>query len=334
MGRQLLVAGTYCGPTAFGTNQLTTADGESNAGFLAKCDSNGNFLWATQTTANNNASWTSVTVDSTGNAYVCGVTPSSKGFLKKYDANGNSLWQLTPTSSGYARSYGTAVDRSNRVALVTWATGRIAFDAFSYTNIGGNDIFVGQVYEQIPPVFVTQPISSPAGFLAGTPNTFTCSTRSLYPVAYQWQFNGTNIAGATTTSLIISNAQTSDAGLYQVIASNEYGATTSTVVNLTIYFTLNLIIDGTGSVATAPNGAVAEPGNLLCYSNNSVVTLTAVTNPAFAFTGWSGDVFSASNPITIPVTTNLYIVARFSDSTTNIIITTWTTSHCLAVPGR
>jgi hypothetical protein len=54
------------------------------------------------------------------------------------------------------------------------------------------------------------------------------------PVTYQWQFNGTNLPGATNYFLQLVNVQTNQAGPYRVIASNASGSTTSRVAMLTI----------------------------------------------------------------------------------------------------
>ncbi|HEY3852833.1 MAG TPA: choice-of-anchor tandem repeat GloVer-containing protein [Verrucomicrobiae bacterium] len=54
----------------------------------------------------------------------------------------------------------------------------------------------------------------------GSNATFTVGATGSTPLYYYWQFNGTNIAGATTSSLTITNAQSAVTGLYNVIVSN------------------------------------------------------------------------------------------------------------------
>jgi hypothetical protein len=46
-------------------------------------------------------------------------------------------------------------------------------------------------------------------------------------LTYQWRFNGTNLAGATQTSLVLTNLQLSDSGLYSVEVSNVLGRASS-----------------------------------------------------------------------------------------------------------
>jgi hypothetical protein len=169
------------------------------------------------------------------------------------------------------------------------------------------------VSEQVPPVILTQPQSSPSGFLSGGNYAFSTSTRSVYPVTYQWQYDGTNIMGATNSSLTITNVQIVNQGAYDVIASSFYGSNTSSVANLTVYFTITLIVNGTGNVSINPSGVSSYPGD-------SIVTLFAATNLADPFIGWSGDVSGTNYTISTLITTNLYISASFADSVTNIII--------------
>ena len=63
---------------------------------------------------------------------------------------------------------------------------------------------------------------------------------ALYAASYQWQFNGGNLAdngritGTHGPVLTIPGAQTTDAGSYQVVMTNSYGATNSVVVTLSV----------------------------------------------------------------------------------------------------
>jgi hypothetical protein len=51
---------------------------------------------------------------------------------------------------------------------------------------------------------------------------------------YQWNFNGTAIAGANGRSLSVSSVRTSDAGSYTVTVTNSLGVVTSTAATLTV----------------------------------------------------------------------------------------------------
>src|ERR1019366_8451579 len=65
-----------------------------------------------------------------------------------------------------------------------------------------------------PPTIITQPASLAVS--AGATVAFTVTAVGTPPLSYQWQFSGTNIAGATGTSLTLSNVQSAQAGSYAV----------------------------------------------------------------------------------------------------------------------
>src|SRR5262249_52033981 len=43
-------------------------------------------------------------------------------------------------------------------------------------------------------------------------------------LGYQWTYNGNNVAGATSSSLTLSNLQATNSGVYALWASNGYGS--------------------------------------------------------------------------------------------------------------
>jgi hypothetical protein len=75
------------------------------------------------------------------------------------------------------------------------------------------------------PFIVTQPTNQAA--VLGSTATFTVMAGGTAPLSYRWRFNGTNIAGATNTSLAIVNAQFTSAGTYSVLVTNACGFVTS-----------------------------------------------------------------------------------------------------------
>jgi Leucine-rich repeat (LRR) protein len=68
----------------------------------------------------------------------------------------------------------------------------------------------------------------------GSNASFTVSATGLTPLSYQWQFNGTNISGATATTLTLNNVQPTNAGNYTVAVTNKLSAVTSGVAALTV----------------------------------------------------------------------------------------------------
>jgi hypothetical protein len=106
---------------------------------------------------------------------------------------------------------------------------------------------------------VTLPPSSQST-IAGSSVTFTASATGTPTPTLQWTFNGAAIAGATATTLVVTNVQTANAGTYRVTATNSAGATDS--VAAVLGFSSNLKSTGTvsevGSNITHPNGNIYD----------------------------------------------------------------------------
>ncbi len=96
--------------------------------------------------------------------------------------------------------------------------------------VNGNHL--GVFAQSLAPVILTQP--QPQTLPIGSNATFTVFAGGTTPLRYQWRFNGTNLAGATRTSLTVSNLITAHAGNYSVVVSNATSVTPSSNALLTI----------------------------------------------------------------------------------------------------
>ena len=84
----------------------------------------------------------------------------------------------------------------------------------------------------LPAGIAVQP--SDATVRMGSNATFSVTATGTPLLSYQWQFDGADIAGATTSSLTIPNAQPSNAGPYAVLVTNLYGTAISSSASLTV----------------------------------------------------------------------------------------------------
>ena len=107
-----------------------------------------------------------------------------------------------------------------------------------------------------PPVITTQPASQTV--VQGTQVTFCVTATGTAPLTYQWKFNGTGISGATSSSYIITSAQTANAGSYSVVVANIAGSVTSSSATLTV---------------TVPPSITAQPLSQ-CVDERDAVTLS------------------------------------------------------------
>ncbi len=96
--------------------------------------------------------------------------------------------------------------------------------AFTLTSVSTNPLIAS---------FYQNPSSQT--LLVGTNATFTAFADGNGPITYQWFYNtNTIIAGATNTSLTLTNLQLTNSGGYSVVASGPFNTTTSSVATLTV----------------------------------------------------------------------------------------------------
>jgi len=69
-------------------------------------------------------------------------------------------------------------------------------------------------------------------------------------------------------------------------------------------YTLNIVIIGNGSVIKEPNKTF--------YTNGETVTLTAIAESGWTFSGWGGDLSGLTNPVVITITENKTVTATFT----------------------
>jgi len=111
---------------------------------------------------------------------------------------------------------------------------------------GGAGVISGGVVIQQPPIagpvapaaLPTAPsiVQGPASQTNIAESTITLSVQAAgtEPLSYQWKENGTNIVGATNSSLILTNAQPSQSGSYLVTVSNVVGSIDSDPAIVTV----------------------------------------------------------------------------------------------------
>jgi hypothetical protein len=82
------------------------------------------------------------------------------------------------------------------------------------------------------PYMLVTPVGGTAN--AGEDFTLSATAGGTSPLAYQWQLDGNDVAGATNSSLTLSNLTPRQAGSYRVVVTNLLGAVTSSVVTVTV----------------------------------------------------------------------------------------------------
>jgi len=99
-----------------------------------------------------------------------------------------------------------------------------------------------------PPSVTAQSPSQTA--VAFFDTVLSVSATGAPPLIYQWRFNGANIVGATSPTLLITNVQPANQGIYNVAIVNAAGATQSTNILLSVLVPVNITYPPQGQTVT------------------------------------------------------------------------------------
>jgi hypothetical protein len=153
-------------------------------------------------------------------AWPASTAPNNTGLATASDACSSSVVTYSDTVSN-----SVSLGGSSQTLFRTWTA---SDQAGNKTNaIQKITVLLG-----VAPVITSQPQC--ASLACGTNVCLAVTASGTGPLAYQWRQNGTNLAGATNSSLTLSNAQYSNAGLYTVLVSNGAGSALSSpaIVNV------------------------------------------------------------------------------------------------------
>lgn len=155
---------------------------------------------------------------------------------------------------GYATAAGFASGISSLVDI------QIANDgSLYYLARGGGEVFRVQYTANFAPSITQHPASVVVA--AGQSARFQAAASGTAPLAYQWQRNGANIAGANQSAYTIASTASSDSGAsFRVVVSNSFGSATSNAATLTV--TSN----------TAPVATISSPAANTTYRGGQAFT--------------------------------------------------------------
>jgi hypothetical protein len=156
-------------------------------------------------------------------------------------------------------------------------------------NAGGYSCRVGNSYGAVTsaianltvvgvaPSIMVQPLSQTVP--AGTNLALNVQATGSPPLYYQWRLNGTNLPGATRTSLTLNNVRTNQSGLYSVVVTNWMGFATSDDVLLTVLYVNHPPVANNQALSVGYQGSV-EIVLAGSDSDNDPLTYSIVTPPS------------------------------------------------------
>lgn len=208
-----------------------------------------------------------------------------------------------------------------------------------------------------PPYILTQPMGG--SVLLGRSFTFTVSARGSLPLSYQWRFNGQNLFGATSSTLMLSNLNYNQTGYYDVAVGNPFGTAVSAKVLLSVgqtavqvwspyassYVPTNVPPNLTNAVAIAAgyyhvlvlkrDGTVATWAGSGLYSPTVTNVPASVNNVVAIAAGSYGGADSSmalkANGTVVVWGDNYYGITNVPVTATNVVAIADGGDHCLAL---
>jgi uncharacterized repeat protein (TIGR01451 family) len=102
----------------------------------------------------------------------------------------------------------------------------------------------------VPPLAIINPPRSQTANPGASVTFDVSAVGNPLPLIYQWQFNGTNIGGATGSALNLTNVQMVNAGIYTVVVGNAGGVFTNASAVLRVPVALNFACEANTFVLT------------------------------------------------------------------------------------
>jgi endonuclease/exonuclease/phosphatase family metal-dependent hydrolase len=133
-----------------------------------------------------------------------------------------------------------------------------------------------------PPAITSQ--SQNQNVTNGTDVTFGVSASGTPPLGYQWQLNGTNLPGATSSNLTLTSVTFAQAGFYACVVTNAAGSTISDPIALSVwcastpafsYLTYNAHGNGLTNWSTSM-WHVQAIGRQMQYLNPDIITFNEI----------------------------------------------------------
>ncbi|GAB5558930.1 MAG: hypothetical protein SynsKO_05770 [Synoicihabitans sp.] len=186
---------------------------------------------------------------------VSGESGASVSFMVTYQANPVATVQWTfngqpidgATSDTLTLTNVGPAEVGDYRAVVTNDIGSTSSSAASFTLVGAPEI-------------TTQPVGTTVD--PGANVTFTVVATGLPAPSYQWHLGGSEIPGATSASLSLTNVSGGDAGVYTVVVSNSVGFVTSRGAEL--------ILNAPPTFTTQPEGGTINEGDSITFTAEAV----------------------------------------------------------------
>ncbi|MFN6038135.1 MAG: hypothetical protein ACK452_06685, partial [Bacteroidota bacterium] len=150
------ICGLFRGSAKFGGVTTIYSSGENDI-FIAKYDSNGNFIWVRKAGSNARDEAKAIKCDANGNIYITGLYKNScsfgnqvlyapvgyfNAFIAKYSPNGDLIWVKSGGGNYDDVGWGLTIDSNNRIYITGEFNATANFSNQTIWTNGSADVFV------------------------------------------------------------------------------------------------------------------------------------------------------------------------------------------------
>jgi len=285
----------------------------------------GNFAYGVRFTNDTANARSNITISYTGEQWRQGGNTSTQTLAFFYTVSSSSITNSDAAATLYSwtaftnldfktptvGASGTALDgniTTNRQVFsnvllpgVAVLSGQELFLRWYDINDSGNDhgvalddLTVGfQAVSNSPPSITNQP--QDLVVTEGDNATFTVGATGSLPLSYQWHFYGTNLPGATSSVLALTNVSSAQAGTYDVAVTNSAGSTNSQPATLTVippptaaFSILTYNVQGNGETNWTTNAPQVQAiGRQMQYLQPDIITFNEIPRAyTYEMTNW------------------------------------------------
>jgi hypothetical protein len=197
------------------------------------------------------AGWYSYVTPASGALLINTAGSKFNTILGVFTGPGNSFTNLTNIGCGYTTNY--TLEGQPSVYIPNVPAGQTNYIVVEGEN-GASGTVQLNIGFGIPLSIISPPQPQAVG--PGTNVNLSVGVSGSGPISYTWQFNGTNLFGATSSTLTIPSMQAFFAGSYTVIVSNSISIVTTQAV---------LAYIDPVAISTAPQSQSAGPGTNVTF---------------------------------------------------------------------
>ena len=257
---------------------------EASNGFCLALRTNGVIIaWGDNSSGQCNVPAGLTNAVSLASGYNHSLALKQDGTVVGWGANDHSQTDVPPSATnviaiaaGYMHSMALRSDGT----LVTWGDNQLGESPRWIGLTGVRAIAAGKLDSVSVAALDFPEMLRPAADVQATLDSdavFTVSVLDNSPLTYQWQFSGTNLPGATSSTLTLSHVQPAQEGDYTVTAVNAFGNSCSAQAHLTVV--------SPPSVLTLPaqgtNNLVAFSGTVNPNGSSTAAWFEWGTSPAY-----------------------------------------------------